>query len=260
MSQRLSGKVVIVTGGASGIGAATVEACLREGAAVVIADIQRQAAENVAAVAQELGLLEQFAYCHCDVGHDSDIQNLIGYTLKRFGRLDCMINNAASGGAFTPILETSPEDWDRTQQINLRSAFLGTKYAAEAMIRQGGGGSIINVSSVAGVFPGPGPYKETRRGGAFYGMIKSGLERLSQGLAMELQDDRISVNVLSPQGRIQTPGNLFATNDPENPTLDFEPATAMARGTRWICEQGPEVTGNIWFDEDLCRAKGIALD
>ncbi|MBK9544644.1 MAG: hypothetical protein IPO51_02070 [Dehalococcoidia bacterium] len=88
-------------------------------------------------------------------------------------------------------------------------------------------------------------------------MVKAGLERLSQGLAMELQDDKITVNVLSPQGRIKTPGNLFAQNDPENPNLDFEPAFAMAKGARWICEQGPEFTGNILFDEDLAREKGL---
>ncbi len=88
-------------------------------------------------------------------------------------------------------------------------------------------------------------------------MIKSGLERFSQGLAMELQDDKIAVNVLSPQGRIKTPGNVFATNDPNNPDLDFEPATAMAKGTRWICEQGPSFTGHILFDEDLAKEKGL---
>ena len=124
-------------------------------------------------------------------------------------------------------------------------------------MRKNGEGHIINVSSRAGVFPGPGPYPEARKGGAFYGMIKAGLERFSQGLAMELQDDKIAVNVLSPQGRIKTPGNVFATNDPNNPDLDFEPATAMAKGTRWICEQGPEYTGHILFDEDLAKEKGL---
>lgn len=196
MSQRLSGKVVIVTGGASGIGAATVEACLREGAAVVVADIQRNAAENVAAVAQELGLLEQFAYCHCDVSQDSELQNLISYTLKRFGRLDCMINNAATGGAFTPILETSPEDWDRTQQINLRSAFLGTKYAAEVMIRQGNGGSIINVASVAAITGGAG--------GAAYSASKGGVLSFSKVAAVQLGKHHIRVNVVMP-GAIVSP-------------------------------------------------------
>src|SRR5205814_7303104 len=111
--------------------------------------------------------------------------------------------------------------------------------------------------SRAGVFPGPGPYPAGRRGGSFYGMIKAGLERLSQGLAMELQDDKIAVNVLSPSGRIRTPGNVFAENDPQNPNLDFEPADLMGKGARWICEQPASFTGHILFDEELCRDKAL---
>jgi NAD(P)-dependent dehydrogenase (short-subunit alcohol dehydrogenase family) len=196
MSQRLSGKVVIVTGGASGIGAATVEACLREGAAVVVADIQRETAENVATLAQDLGLLDQFAYCHCDVSQDSDMQNLFRYTLKRFGRLDCMINNAGSGGSFTSILDTAPDDWDRTQQNNLRSAFLGTKYAAEVMIQQGQGGSIINVSSVAAVIGGAA-------GGA-YSASKGGVLSFSKVAAVQFGKHHIRVNTVIP-GAIVSP-------------------------------------------------------
>jgi NAD(P)-dependent dehydrogenase (short-subunit alcohol dehydrogenase family) len=124
-------------------------------------------------------------------------------------------------------------------------------------LKQAGRAHIINVSSRAGVFPGPGPYENPRAGGGFYGMIKAGLERYSQALAMELQPDGISVNVLSPQGRIKTPGNAWAENDRENPSLDFEEAVSMAKGTVWLCEQPPEYTGHILFDEDLCREKGL---
>jgi NAD(P)-dependent dehydrogenase (short-subunit alcohol dehydrogenase family) len=89
-------------------------------------------------------------------------------------------------------------------------------------------------------------------------MVKAGLERLSQSLAMELQGDNISVNVLSPQGRIKTPGNIWAENDRENPTLEFEAADEMGKGTVWICEQPPrEYTGNILFDQDLVAAQGL---
>jgi citronellol/citronellal dehydrogenase len=75
---------------------------------------------------------------------------------------------------------------------------------------------------------------------------------------MELQDANISVNVLSPQGRIKTPGNVWASNDKENPNLEFEPADKMAAGALWICQQPPaEFTGNILFDEDLCAERGL---
>ncbi|MBK7725580.1 MAG: SDR family NAD(P)-dependent oxidoreductase [Dehalococcoidia bacterium] len=192
---------------------------------------------------------------YMDMREPESIAAGVAKTVETFGRLDIVVNNAA---ILVPgTIETiQPRHIDLIWQVDLRGPILLMREAIPHMRKQGGG-RIINVSSVAGVFPGPGPYKEARRGGAFYGMVKAGLERLSQGLAMELQDDKITVNVLSPQGRIKTPGNLFAQNDPENPNLDFEPAFAMAKGARWICEQGPEFTGNILFDEDLAREKGL---
>src|SRR3712207_883097 len=119
---------------------------------------------------------------------------------------------------------------------------MSMRYALDPMA-QSGGGHIINVSSRAGVFPGPGPYtkeQRARRGGAFYAMVKAGLERFSQSLAMEVADENIAVNVLSPQGRIKTPGNVFAQNVKENPDLEFEEAVAMGKATVWICQQDPQ--------------------
>ena len=132
--------------------------------------------------------------------------------------------------------------------------------AVEPMARAGGG-HIVNVSSRAGVFPGPGPYSEelvTRMRQPFYAMVKAGLERYSQSLAMELQPDGIAVNVLSPEGRIRTPGNSFADNSRENPTLDFEEAIDMGKAMVWLCQQDPHrYTGNILFDTDVVREHGL---
>jgi NAD(P)-dependent dehydrogenase (short-subunit alcohol dehydrogenase family) len=88
-------------------------------------------------------------------------------------------------------------------------------------------------------------------------MIKAGLERLSQSLAIDLQEDHIAVNVLSPQGRIQTPGNIFAENDPANPRLDFEPADLMGKAARWVCEQPASFTGHILYDDEVCTKQGL---
>ena len=156
---------------------------------------------------------------YMDMREPESIGAGVAKSVETFGRLDIVVNNAA---ILVPgTIETiQPRHIDLIWQVDLRGPILLMREAIPHMRKQGGG-RIINVSSVAGVFPGPGPYKEARRGGAFYGMVKAGLERLSQGLAMELQDDKITVNVLSPQGRIKTPGNLFAQNDPENPNLDF---------------------------------------
>jgi NAD(P)-dependent dehydrogenase (short-subunit alcohol dehydrogenase family) len=95
------------------------------------------------------------------------------------------------------------------------------------------------------------------RGGAFYGMVKAALERYTQGLAMELQEASIAVNSLSPEGRIRTPGNMFAQNDRESPSLDFEEADLMGKAGVWIAQQPPSYTGNILFDVDVCRDQGL---
>lgn len=89
-------------------------------------------------------------------------------------------------------------------------------------------------------------------------MVKAGLERLSPGLAMDLQEDKISLNVLSPSGLIHTPGNVWAQHDPEHPNLDFEPAEEMGKATVWICEQPPvQYTGTIVRNNEICELNGL---
>jgi NAD(P)-dependent dehydrogenase (short-subunit alcohol dehydrogenase family) len=259
----LNGKVALVTGASRGIGEYIALELGKAGCAVAVCARtevvkDKRLPGTIHSVAQAIrdagGKAEGIVM---DMREPDSISAGVAKTVETFGRLDIVVNNAAILVPGT-IESIQPRHIDLIWQVDLRGPILLMRDAIPHL-RAAGGGHIINVSSVAGVFPGPGPYKEPRKGGAFYGMIKAGLERLTQGLAMELQDDKIAVNVLSPQGRIKTPGNLFAQNDPENPNLDFEPATAMARGARWICEQPATVTGNIWFDEDLCREKGISL-
>lgn len=257
----LNGKVALVTGASRGIGEYVALELGRAGCAVAVCARTEEVKDKrlpgtihsvAQAIRDEGGTAEGI---FMDMREPESIAAGVAKTLERFGRLDIVVNNAA---ILVPgTLETiQPRHIDLIWQVDLRGPLLLMREAVPHM-RNAGEGKIINVSSRAGVFPGPGPYAEGRRGGAFYGMVKAGLERFSQGLAMELQDDKIAVNVLSPQGRIKTPGNVFAQNNPDNPDLDFEPAHAMARGTRWICEQGPEFTGHILFDEELCRDKGL---
>jgi NAD(P)-dependent dehydrogenase (short-subunit alcohol dehydrogenase family) len=257
----LTKKVALVTGASRGIGADVAKELAHAGASVVVAarttDVKdKRLPGTIHSVAKEIEDAGGSAIgVFMDMREPESIAAGVKETVERFGRLDIVVNNAAILVPGT-IESIQPRHIDLIWQVDLRGPILLMREAVPHL-RTAGGGHIINVSSRAGVFPGPGPYPEARRGGAFYGMVKAGLERLSQGLAMELQDDRISVNVLSPQGRIKTPGNAFATNNPENPDLDFEEAVAMAKGTRWICEQGPEFTGHILFDEDLCREKEL---
>lgn len=257
----LKGKVALITGASRGIGADVAKEVAGAGAAVAVAarttEVKdRRLPGTIHSVAQEIrdagGKAEGVVM---DMREPESIAAGVAKVVELFGRLDIVVNNAAILVPGT-LESIQPRHIDLIWQVDLRGPILLMREAVPHL-RASGGGHIINVSSRAGVFPGPGPYAEARRGGAFYGMIKAGLERFSQGLAMELQDDGISVNVLSPQGRIRTPGNVFAQNDPENPDLDFEEAVAMAKGTRWICEQPATFTGHILFDDELCREKGL---
>lgn len=257
----LKGKVALITGASRGIGADVALELGRAGAAVAVCARTTEVKDKrlpgtIHSVAQAIrdggGKAEGIVM---DMREPESIAAGVAKTVETFGRLDIVVNNAA---ILVPgSLETvQPRHIDLIWQVDLRGPILLMREAVPHL-RKAGGGHIINVSSRAAVFPGPGPYPEARQGGVFYGMVKAGLERLSQGLAMELQDDGISVNVLSPQGRIRTPGHLFAQNDPANPDLEFETAVAMAKGTRWICAQPPTFTGHILFDEDLCRERGL---
>ena len=261
----LDGKVAVIVGGSRGIGRDVAVALAEAGTDVVVAARTENVTDprlpgTIYSVAKEVEERGRRALpLKVDVTKDEELEAMVRQTMDTFGRLDILFNNAAILVPGT-IRTVQPRHLDLMWRVDLRGLLLAIRYALDPMA-QSGGGHIINVSSRAGVFPGPGPYtaeQRARRGGAFYGMVKAGLERFSQSLAMEVADENIAVNVLSPQGRIKTPGNIFAQNDKENPDLDFEEAVAMGRAAVWICEQDPQqFTGNILFDEDLCREKGL---
>ncbi len=192
----LAGKVAVVTGGASGMGRATVERFVAEGAQVVIADLND---ENGRATAQELaenGFGDQVRFTRTDVAQEQDIAAAIDLALESFGRLDVMFNNAGIGGAFGPVTELEADAWDETFAVLVRSVFLGIKHAARVMIGQGTGGSIINTASIAGLGGGAGPQA--------YSAAKAAVINLSSTTAQELAPHRIRVNAICP-GLIFTP-------------------------------------------------------
>ena len=126
---RLAGKVAIVTGGASGMGRATVMRFLADGAKVVVADLNEANGAETLAVAKANGHGDAIAFVHCDVAKESDVAALVAEAEKRFGRLDIAYLNAGVGGAFGPIAETSVEDWDYTVAVRTRSVCLGMPHA-----------------------------------------------------------------------------------------------------------------------------------
>ena len=187
---KLDGKVAVITGGASGIGAAAVRLFVEEGCRVVIADVQD---DKGARLADELG--KSCAYLHADVSRESDVSGAIAHALSRFGRLDCLYNNAGLGGVSGPIEEIPVDGYDQTMGVLLRGVFLGMKHAAPIMKRQGSG-SIVSTASVAGLQAGYGPH--------IYSAAKAAVVHLTRSVAMELGESGVRVNCICPGG-IATP-------------------------------------------------------
>jgi NAD(P)-dependent dehydrogenase (short-subunit alcohol dehydrogenase family) len=183
---RLEGKVAVITGGASGIGKASVQRFVAEGARVVIADIMDERGQ---ALANELG--EHAIYLHVDVSQEDDVKAAVDHAIERFGRLDCMFNNAGIGGASGPIDLIPAIGFDITVAVLFRSVFFGMKHAAPVMKAQGSG-SIISTASVAGL--------RTGFGGHFYSACKAAVIHMTRSVAAELGPFGIRVNSICPGG------------------------------------------------------------
>jgi NAD(P)-dependent dehydrogenase (short-subunit alcohol dehydrogenase family) len=189
MSGRLDGKVAVITGGTSGIGEATAEIFVAEGARVVIAG---RSVDKGQAIADRLG--EKAVYKQTDVLKEEDIQGLIDFAVERFGRLDCMFNNA--GGSSRGALGTiTKEDFDYSMNLILGSVVFGIKHAARVMKEQKSG-SIINNSSIAAIRSGQGGY--------LYSAAKAAITHITRISGVELGPFGIRVNAVSP-GAIATP-------------------------------------------------------
>jgi NAD(P)-dependent dehydrogenase (short-subunit alcohol dehydrogenase family) len=191
MTGRLDGRVAVVTGGASGIGEATVRRFVAEGARVVIADVQ---AERGEALAHELGPATR--YVLTDVTDESAIARAVATAVSAYGGIDVMFNNAGIIGVTGPIATIGYGDYRQTMSVLVDSVVLGTKHAAAAMIDQGRGGSIISTSSVAAVSGGLGSHT--------YSAAKAAVIGLMQSVAAELWPHAIRANAILP-GRIMTP-------------------------------------------------------
>ncbi|KAL2632164.1 hypothetical protein R1flu_016850 [Riccia fluitans] len=194
-SSGLAGQVAVITGGASGIGAATARLFTRHGARVVIADIQPSLGEKLL---KELG--SQAEYVECDVRREEDIEKTVNTAYALEGRLDIYHSNAGIIGCVGPIDEIRIDEYDATIAVNLRAAVIGIKHAARVM-RPHKRGSIVVSGSVASLMGGMGPHG--------YTISKAGLVGLVKSCAAELGPFNIRVNMISP-GRISTPLTAFA--------------------------------------------------
>jgi glucose 1-dehydrogenase len=193
-TKHLSGRVAIITGGASGIGKAIAVRFSAEGAAIVIADLNGEKASIVKGAIDSSG--GESMVVETDVAKKSNVRDLVQGSLSRFGHVDILVNSAGIGyrGAF---LDISEETWDRTIEVNLKGTFLCSQEVARAMIRKKRGGTIINIASICGVvadkFSMHAPYEAS----------KAGVILLTKVMALELASHHITVNAIGP-GRIKT--------------------------------------------------------
>ncbi|MFZ5653571.1 MAG: glucose 1-dehydrogenase [Pseudomonadota bacterium] len=210
----LDGKVAVITGGASGIGERSVRLFVAEGARVVIADMQE---ERGRALAAELG--DRAAFALVEVRDEAQVKAAVELAVNRWGRLDCMFNNAGFGGVLGPIAEIPVDEFDLTFEVLVRGVFLGIKHAAPVMKRQQSG-SIINTGSIAGLLAGYSPHP--------YAAAKAAVIHLTKSVAMELGEHRVRANAICP-GFIATPLAANTVGRPDELVDRVKPAFARAQ-------------------------------
>ena len=215
MAGRIQGKVAVITGAASGMGRATAIRFAKEGASIVLTDLNSQGGETAVAECAAAG--GRAVFQRTDVTSEPDIKAAVARAVKEFGRLDIMYNNAGIAGAVGPIEKVESEAWDRTIATLLRAVYLGIKYSIPEM-RKVGGGSIISTASVAGL-RGVGYL-------AAYSAAKAAVVNLTQAVAIEVGHDKIRVNCICPGG-VNTPlihrGRPGAEENAENRMAKMQP-------------------------------------
>ena len=204
MGGRVKGKVALVTGAAMGLGAETARRLAREGASVMLTDLDEGAGDAV--TAEIVAASGKAAFLRHDVAQESDWEAVIAATVARFGGLQVLVNNAGISGGKLPLLEHSLDDWRRVMSVNLDGVFLGLRHAGPA-IAASGGGSVINLSSILGKVGLPNA--------AAYCASKGGVLLLTKAAALEWAPLGIRVNSVHP-GFIETPMVATAMRNAEN--------------------------------------------
>jgi NAD(P)-dependent dehydrogenase (short-subunit alcohol dehydrogenase family) len=243
MSKELDGKVALITGGTTGIGRDAAVLFVQEGAKVVVSGRReaegRETLELIRAAGGD-GLFVQG-----DVSKAADVEALVKKTVEKFGRLDVAFNNAGIEGNWVPITEQAEEDWDRTIDINLKGTWLCLKYEILQMVKQGGGGAIVNMSSVAGLMG--------NATAAAYCASKHGVLGLTKSAALECALSDIRVNAVCP-AVIETPMADRAFSDPVvnkwvlglHPMGRFGRPMEIAEAVLWMCsERASFMTGEM---------------
>jgi len=216
---RLKDKVATITGAGSGIGRATAILFAKEGAKVVVADYVAEGGEETVRMIKDVG--GEASFTKTDVSKSEDVKTMLDFTVKIYGRLDVLFNNAGIEGEMAPTADCSEENFDRVIAVNLRGVFLGLKYGIPLMLQQGGG-VIINTSSVAGLvgFANLPAYNAS----------KGGVIQLTRTAALEYATQNIRVNAICP-GVIWTPmlERVAPTEEAQKQFAEIEPVKRMGK-------------------------------
>ena len=213
---KLSGRVVIVTGGGSGIGNATARLFAEEGATVIVVDWHKDAGEAAAQGIVNAGFKTEF--CYADVSKSADVEAMVTSTIGRHGRLDTLFNNAAVQ-IMSKLVETTEESWDRIHSVNLKGVFLCCKYAIPRII-ESGGGAVVNMASVLGFVGDPDL--------AAYCAAKGGVIALTKAASLTYGPQGVRVNCICP-GDVETPLlKEYFDKDPDPKKLRLEVSSKYA--------------------------------
>ncbi|AHH17538.1 dehydrogenase [Nocardia nova SH22a] len=210
----------IVTGGASGIGRATVDAMLERGDSVGVIDLNPASLEALGAQRPEAVAAGRLVTARADVSSEPEMAAAITGFAEAFGGLDGIVNNAAVGGAFGPLVDLRVEDWDATFAVVTRGVFIGIKQVARILIEQGTGGSIVSVGSAAGMVGDAAPQA--------YSAAKAAVIHMGRVFGAELAPHRIAVNTVNP-GLIETPLNPRGRRRTEESFAAAQPWPEMGR-------------------------------
>ena len=241
---RLENKVAIVTGGAQGIGKAIATAYVREGADVVIADLDINAANTTASELQNSG--RRVVGIHTDVTKEASVTEMVSKVMADFGRIDILVNNAGLG-YFSKFMETPMNGLDLMINVNLRGVLLCTRSVLPHMMNQKSG-SIINISSRVATQHG--------RGGITYAAMKAAIDRFSWGLAAEVGKYNIAVNCLKPRGPVLTDSNV--RNNPDVDSSTWDSPDLIAKAAVFLGAQDASgTTGVVAMDEQIIHWHGI---
>jgi NAD(P)-dependent dehydrogenase (short-subunit alcohol dehydrogenase family) len=247
MSKELENKVALITGGTTGIGRDTAVLFAKAGAKVIFSGRREvEGNETLSLVRAEGG---DGYFIKSDASKSADVESLVQKTIDKYGRLDVAFNNAGIEGVWAPLIEQTEENWDQVQNINLKGVWLSLKYEILQMLKQGGGGAIVNMSSVAGLIGAAGA--------GVYVASKHGVLGLTKSAAIEYAAHGIRVNAVCP-GVIETPMAERAFAEPAlskrmlslHPLGRFGKPLEVAEAVLWLCSDKSSFTTGQYLGID----------